>query len=329
MSQIAPSATIDPKARIGDNVSIGPGCYIGPEVELGDNCILMPNVTLIGKTKVGQHNVFFPSTVIGAAPQDLKYKGGDTRLIIGDHNIFRECVTAHLGTEIGGSITEVGSHNQFQVGAHIAHDVRIGNHCILSNQVQIAGHVHIEDHVVISGLAGVQQFVTLGAYSFIAGAARCTADTPPYVIFGHDGIIQGVNVKGLSRWGFSEITIQQLRELCKVLFPKRHTAPSNYRIRNLYGILPSARADKSAGTATLAKRLRDADSKAFTDEHCQYLLSFMKRSIHSGVHGRYLESMRRDNGSPPPDFYRRLAQGDGNPNSSEAAGAAARGGSFN
>ncbi len=322
MSDIAATATIDPRAQLGNNLTIAPGCYIGPDVTIGDNCILMPNTTIIGNTQIGSHNIFYPSTVIGAAPQDLKFKGGNTKLVIGDHNIFRECVTAHLGTEIGGGLTSIGSHNQFQVGSHIAHDVIIGSHCILSNQVQIAGHVQIEDHVVVSGLAGVQQFVTLGAYSFIAGAARCTADTPPYVIFGHDGVVAGVNVKGLSRWGFSEVTIQQLRELCKLLFPKRNTPPSDYRIRNLYGMFASRSKNNTAAAATLAKRIREADARSFTDEHCQYLLSFMKRSMHGGVHGRYLESHRRDNSSPPPEFYRRLAGAEGAAKDDRSASAA-------
>lgn len=319
MPQIAPTATVDHKATLADDVQIGPGCYIGPDVTIGPGTRLIANVTVIGKTRIGEHNVFFPSVVLGAAPQDLKYKGGNTELVIGDHNIFRENVTAHLGTEIGGGITEIGNHNQFQVGAHIAHDVKLGHHCILSNSVQIAGHVNIEDHVIISGLAGVQQFVTLGSYCFLAGAARCTADTPPYVIFGHDGSISGVNVKGLARWGFSDVTVQQLRELCRMLFPRRGAAPTQHRLRNLYGLLPS-RSTEKAGVATLAKRLREADSRAFTDEHCQYLLAFVKRSIQSGVHGRYLESRRRDSGSPPPDFYRKGLNtgGDGNGEASPA-----------
>jgi len=313
MPQIAPTATVDPKAIIADDVHIGPGCYIGPEVTVGRGSRLIANVTVLGKTRLGEHNVCYPAVVLGAAPQDLKYKGGDTELIIGDHNIFRENFTAHLGTEIGGGVTEIGSHNQFQVGSHIAHDVKVGHHCILSNSVQIAGHVNIEDHVVIGGLAGVQQFVTLGSYCFLAGAARCTADTPPYVIFGPDGAINGVNVRGLARWGFSDVTVQQLRDLCRVLFPRRSAAPTQHRLRNLYGLLAPRGADKT-GVATLAKRVREADSRAFTDEHCQYLLAFVKRSIQSGVYGRYLESRRRDSGSPPPEFYRKGLRdsGDGN-----------------
>ncbi|MFQ5429448.1 MAG: acyl-ACP--UDP-N-acetylglucosamine O-acyltransferase [Phycisphaerae bacterium] len=303
MATIAPTATIDPNARIASDAEIGPGCYVGPDVEIGAGCRLIANVTVLGHTRIGQRNTFYPACVIGAAPQDLKYEGTDTRLIIGDENIFREGVTAHAGTELGGGVTEIGNHNQFQVGSHIAHDVKVGDHCILSNLAQIAGHVHIEDHVTVSGLVGVQQFVTLGRYCFITGAARCTADTPPYVIYGYDGVIQGINVKGLSRWGFSDGSIQQLRDMCKLLYPRRNQARNDYRLRNLYGILPGGRPETN-GMTTVARRLRDAESRGFSDEHCQYMIAFLKRSIHNGVHGRYLESCRRDNGVAPAKFYR-------------------------
>ncbi len=315
MSNIAPTATIDPKASIADGVDIGPGCFVGADVTIGSGCRLMANVTVVGHTTIGADNVFYPATVMGAEPQDLKYKGADTKLIIGDHNIFRENVTAHTGTELGGGITQIGSHNQFQVGSHIAHDVQIGDHCILSNLVQIAGHVHIEDHVIVSGLAGVQQFVTLGSYCFVTGAARCTADTPPYVILSHDGLIQGVNVKGLARWGFADACIQQLRDLCKILYPRRNQPPNHHRLRNLYGIIPWPRNTK-IGTATLARRLKDAEARAFSDEHCTRMIEFLKRSIHVGVHGRYLESCRRDNGmAAASQFYK---GGNGTPEGSMA-----------
>lgn len=303
MAKIAPTATVDPKAQIAADVEVGPGCFVGPKVRIGPGCRLMANVTILGNTTIGSANLFYPQTVIGAAPQDLKYDGADTELIIGDHNIFREAVTAHTGTEIGGGLTQIGSHNQFQVGSHIAHDVKVGDHCILSNQVQIAGHVHIEDRVVISGLVGVQQFVTLGRNCFITGAARCTADTPPYVIYGYDGMIQGINVKGLSRWGFQENSVQQLRELCKILFPRKDQIPNEFRARSLYGLFPWRRAASDV-VVTLAKRLREAESKAFNDEHCRYMIEFLKRSIQQGVHGRYLESLRRDGAQPKARFYR-------------------------
>lgn len=307
MRKIAPTATVDPKAQLADDIEIGPGCYIGPQVKIGEGCRLMANVTIMGHTIIGKRNTFYPSVVMGAAPQDLKYKGEDTRLIVGDDNVFRENVTAHTGTELGGYLTEIGNQNQFQVGCHIAHDVKIGSHCILSNQVQIAGHVHIEDHVGISGLVGVQQFVTLGAYCFITGYARCTADTPPYVIYGYDGVIQGINVKGLARWGFPEATVQQLRELCKMLYPKKDQTRNAFRIRDVYALLPWGKPEQN-GVSTLARRLREAESRNFTDEHCRRMIEFLKRSVYKGVNGRYLESCRRDVGAAPPRFFQAAAE---------------------
>lgn len=311
MAKIAPTATVHPKATIADDVEIGPGCYVGsPHVHLGPGCRLLSNVTILGDTRIGAGNVFYPSTVIGAPPQDLKYQGSNTCLVIGSDNVFRECVTAHTGTEVAGGVTKIGSHNQFQVGTHIAHDVEVGSHCVLSNQVQLAGHVHVEDHVVISGLVGVQQFVTIGRYCFVAGAARCTSDAPPYTIVGFEGEIQGVNVKGLARWGFPETTIQQIRDLCRLLFPRKHSSTQYYRLRNLYGLLPWRHEERN-GSATLGRRIREAESNGPLDEHCQYLIDFLKRSIQEGVYGRYLESLRRDSSAVRPKFYTDSSGGNG------------------
>ncbi|MFH1417191.1 MAG: acyl-ACP--UDP-N-acetylglucosamine O-acyltransferase [Planctomycetota bacterium] len=302
MPEIANSATVHPKARLADDVEVGPGCFVGPEVTIGPACRLMPNATVLGNTTIGSGNVFYPATVIGAPPQDLKYEGTNTRLVIGDNNIFRENVTAHTGTEVAGGITEIGSNNQFQVGAHLAHDVKVGDHCILSNHVQIAGHVHIEDHVTISGLVGVQQFVTLGRFCFITGMARCTFDAPPYMIFGFEGAIQGVNVKGLYRWGFEEPEVQQLREMFKRLYPRKSQGVNHYRLRNLYGLLPPKGSERN-GAVSLARRIRDIEAGDTLDEHSRYLVNFIKRSIHNGVYGRYLEALRRDDGAAKAKFY--------------------------
>ena len=303
MPNIAPGATVDPRAELADDVEIGPGCYVGPMVKIGPGCRLIANVTILGHTEIGSANLFYPSAVLGAAPQDLKYRGGNTRLVIGDDNIFRENVTAHTGTELGGGVTKVGNHNQFQVGAHLAHDVTVGDNCLLSNSVQIAGHVQIEDHVNISGLVGVQQFVTVGQYCFVTGASRCTTDTPPYLIFGgYGGAVMGVNVKGLGRWGFDEPSIQQLRDLCRNLFPRREQPMNDFSVRGLYHSVFAGKRDKN-GKSSLIRRLSEAESNGPLSEHCQYLINFLKRSIHSGIHGRYLESLRRDSNGMPPGFY--------------------------
>src|ERR1043166_5810202 len=231
MPKIAPSATVERGATLADDVDVGPGCYIGPQVSVGAGTRLMANVTILGCTEIGGGNVFYPACVIGAAPQDLKYRGGDTRLRIGDYNVFREGVTAHTGTEVAGGLTDIGSHNQFQIGTHLAHDVHVGDHCILSNQVQVAGHVQIENHVTISGMVGIGQFVTVGRYSFITGMARCPMDTPPYTVLGYDGNFQGINVRGLGRWGFPDPVIQSLRDMFKILFPKKAQNVTRFGLR--------------------------------------------------------------------------------------------------
>lgn len=302
MIKAASSVTIDPGAELADDLEVGPGCYIGPDVTIGPGCRLMPNVTILGNTRIGSGNIFHSASVIGAPPQDLKYGGTNTRLVIGNDNVFREGVTAHTGTEIAGGVTEIGDRNQFQVGTHIAHDVKVGSHCILSNQVQVGGHVHIEDQVTISGLVGVQQFVTIGRYAFLSGMARCTWDAPPYLVYGFEGDIQGVNVKGLSRRGIDESSIQQLRDLYKQIFPRKNRPTNNYRLRTLYGLLPARRDDRN-GAFTLARRLRNVESNGAWNEHCRYLIDFLKRSVHDGVYGRYLESQRRDSSGAAPRFY--------------------------
>ncbi len=299
MRNISPNANVDPACELADDIEIGPGCSVGPKVVLGPGCRLMPNVVIMGNTAIGARNVFCPGCVIGAPPQDLKHAGEDTRLLIGDDNIFREMVTVHTGTTLGGGVTTIGHRNQFQVGSHIAHDVTVGNHCVLSNQVQVAGHVYFEDCVNVSGLVGIQQFVTLGRNSFIVGFARCTTDVPPFLIY--DGAPTGVNAKGLVRWGFTEKQTEALRALYRQLFPRRGRDESNGGLRNLAGMLFSRRARRSA--RSLSRRIREVESNGPLDEHGTYLVEFLKRSLHDGVFGRYRESQRRDQGLPPPKFY--------------------------
>lgn len=284
MPNIASSAHVDPAAEIGADVEIGHGCYVGPKVKLGAGCRLLPNVTLLGNTQIGARNTFYPTAVIGAAPQDLKFAGTDTALIIGDENVFRECVTVHPGTEVGGGVTRIGSRNQFQIGSHVAHDVTIGSHCLLSNQVQIAGHVVIEDAVNISALVGVHQFVTVGRYAFIAGLTRVATDVPPYLIFGgFEGGVVGHNDVGMRRWKFTDEQISRIRELYRLLFSKK--------------------AGRSG--ATISDRLAMAESNGALGEHERYLIDFIKRMMHEGVFGRHLERLRRDKQLPAPTFYQR------------------------
>ncbi|MCK6455973.1 MAG: acyl-ACP--UDP-N-acetylglucosamine O-acyltransferase [Phycisphaerae bacterium] len=303
MRNIHPSATIESGARLPDDVVVGPGCFVSAGVTLGDGCRLMQNVVILGRTTIGANNVFYPNCVIGANPQDLKHGGEETQLVIGDRNVFREHVTVHTGTVLGGGITRIGSSNQLQIGSHIAHDVTLGDHCVLSNQVQIAGHVVIEDHVTISGMVGVHQFVTFGKYCFVAGMARCEKDVPPFLIYGYDGSLGGVNVRGLMRWGFTEEECERLKRLYRLLFPRRGREGENGGMRNWYGMLFSRRARRSA--MSLSRRIHEAESNGALDENCRYLIEFMKRSLEENVYGRHLETKRRDSGIAPPKFFTR------------------------
>ena len=149
-------------------MEIGPFCVIGPEVKIAKGCRLLNSVTVVGQTTIGENNIFFPNSVLGTAPQDKKYKGAPTRLEIGSRNAFREAVTVHVGTEKGGGVTTIGDDNLFMVNSHIAHDVRIGSHCVIANNVMIAGHVVVRDFVAMMGLVGIHHFVTVGEYAYLA-----------------------------------------------------------------------------------------------------------------------------------------------------------------
>ncbi len=278
------SAIIDRRAQLGRNVTVGPHCHVGPEVILGDDCVLHHNVTIGGKTTCGRANVFFPGAVIGMPPQDLKYKGGDTRVEIGDDNIFREQVTTHAGTEVGGAVTRIGSHNRFLVGVHVAHDCIVGNDCILSNQVQLAGHVHLEDKVTMGGIIGVHHFTTVGTLSFIGGLTRIVVDVPPFMIVeGNPSSVRGFNERGMRRWGFTDDQIRGVREAYLLLF--------------------SQRADRQG--RSMLDRLNELERRADLNGEVRYLCSSMRRSFSEGVYGRQLEGHRRDSDADRRSFYGR------------------------
>ncbi len=281
MRVIHPTAVIDPGAELADCVEIGPHCYVGPKVVLGENCCLLHNVSLYGKTIVGRNNAFYPGCVIGASPQDLKYQGGETKLLIGDNNIFREHVTIHPGTEVGGGVTRIGNHNRILINVHIAHDVRMGSDCVVTNAVQIAGHCCIEDRCHVGGMTGIQSFVTIGRHAYIGGLSRITVDVPPYVVMhGYDAEVRGINEKALKgRWGFTD---EQVRRIWSAY-------------RTLFG--------KNGAKRPLAERVATLDAEGSHDEHVQYLLDSVRRSLYQGVYGRYLESLRQDTPQDRRRFY--------------------------
>ena len=286
MSRIHPTAFVDPQAEIGADVEIGAFGYVGPRVRVGDGCMLAPRVTLLGPTEFGPRNVFYPGCVLGAAPQDLKYKGGPTRLVVGAENIFREQVTVHRGTEVdrqSGGATRIGSHNLIMVGVHIAHDNHLGDNIIIANSVQLAGHIRIEDCVVIGGVSAMHHFVTVGRHAYIAGMTRVTHDVVPYMkAFGYDQDIRGVNVEGLRRWRVPEDSITKLREAARLLYARR-----------------GERAPLRTGDA-----LRELEADGLSaDEHVRYLVGFLRRKLEIGIYGRVREHFRNDCPEDRAGFY--------------------------
>jgi UDP-N-acetylglucosamine acyltransferase len=218
MNMIHPSAVIHPMAKIGIDCVIGPFCVIGENVVLGNGCKLHSHVVIDGHTRLGTGNEIFPFASIGLRTQDLKWKGGVTRTEIGNNNTFREYVTIHSATSDGG-VTSIGSHNNLLAYSHVAHDVTIGSHIIMSNVGTLGGHVRVEDHVVISGLAAVHQFCRIGKMAIIGGCSKVVQDVPPFMLAdGNPAEVRTINKVGLERNGVSEEIQSALRQAYKILF---------------------------------------------------------------------------------------------------------------
>ena len=202
--KIHPSASIHPNAQLHDGVIIGQGAIIGPQVIIGQGTAVGPHSVIDGKTIVGKNNKIFPNVFLGLEPQDLKYQGANTELIIGDENTFRECVTINKATDEGEK-TIIGNNNLIMAYSHIGHNCEIGNNVILSNSVQVAGHVKIEDCAIVGGCLGIHQFVQIGYLSMIGGMTRVVRDVPPFCLAeGSPGRIRGLNKVGIKRSGLIE-----------------------------------------------------------------------------------------------------------------------------
>lgn len=215
---IHPSAIVEQGAELGQGVAVGPFCHVGPRVRLGDGVTLKSHVVIAGDTGIGADTVIFPFACIGEAPQDLKFQGEQTRLVIGARNRIREYVTMNPGTAGGGGLTQVGDDGLFMAGSHVAHDCRIGNHVILVNNVAIAGHCVLEDEVIVGGLSGVHQFVRIGRGAMIGAVTMVTADVLPHaLVSGPRGHLDGLNLVGLKRRGAGRAEIAALRELLGAL----------------------------------------------------------------------------------------------------------------
>lgn len=219
MAQIHPSAIVDPKAQLADNVSVGPYAIIGPEVRIGAGTVIGPHCVVEGRTTIGFDNRFFPFSSIGAMPQDMSHGGEVTELVIGDRNTVREFCTFNTGTFKEQGVTRVGSDNWVMAYVHLAHDVQLGDHCVLANNATLAGHVHVGDWAVIGGLTGVHQFCHVGAHAMVGFQAHVAQDVPPYMtVDGHPLAARAVNLTGLKRRDFSPERIAVIRQMHKLLY---------------------------------------------------------------------------------------------------------------
>lgn len=224
MSGIHPTAIIEDGAEIGADVRIGPYCVIGPEVKLCDSVQLMSHVVVTGRSEIGPGTRVYPFASIGHDPQDLKFHGEPSTLKIGANNVIREHVTINPGTEGGGMITTVGDNCLFMVAAHVAHDCRIGNNVILVNNATLGGHVVIDDWAIIGGLAAVHQFVRIGKHAMIGGKTGVEHDVIPYgTVMGNRAKLEGLNLVGIKRRGFSRDVIHEMRKAYRMIFAEEGT----------------------------------------------------------------------------------------------------------
>jgi UDP-N-acetylglucosamine acyltransferase len=259
---LADQCVIDPRAEIDDDVEIGPFCVIGPQVRIGRGTRLENNVTIMGRVTIGQYNHIWPNVVIGGHPQDVSYRGSDTQVIIGDHNIIRECVTINRASEKEDGVTRIGDHNFLMAGCHVAHDCKLGSHIIIANNTLLAGHVHIHDYASLSGAVAIHHFARVGSYSFVAGCSAVRHDVPPYMLVeGYPARPRCINTVGLKRNNFPPQVIQALAEAHRLLYRAKVRLEDAWEILRSNGqLLPQV----------------------------NHLLSFVQEQ-HEGMHGRARE----------------------------------------
>ena len=218
-TKIDPRAIVTDGAELDVGVEVGPFSIIGKDVRIGAHTVIGPHVVLEGRTTIGKENRIFQFASVGAIPQDLKYAGEDSELVIGDRNQIRECATIHCGTEGGGMVTSIGNDGLFMAYSHVAHDCRIGNQVILGNACTLAGHVLIDDKAILSGLAGVHQFCRVGELSYIGAASVVVKDVPPFTtVQGDRAKLVGLNLEGLKRAGLTDDQISNLKKTYRVFF---------------------------------------------------------------------------------------------------------------
>ena len=229
------TAIVNSKAKIASSANIGPYCVIGANVEIGENVTIHSHVSVSGNTKIGNDNKIYPFASIGNDPQDLKYNGEETKLIIGDNNKIREYVTINPGTEGGGGLTKIGNNCLFMISSHVAHDCYVGNNVIIANNVPLGGHVNIEDNVVIGGNSAVQQFTRIGKMAMVGGMTGVLYDVIPYGLStGNRNTLQGLNLIGLRRAKFDNKEILGLSEADKEIFATKNLSENIIKLNGIF-----------------------------------------------------------------------------------------------
>jgi UDP-N-acetylglucosamine acyltransferase len=219
MARIHETALVASGAELGADVEVGPYCVIGPNVRIGRGSRVLSHAVIEGRTTLGEGNVIFSFATVGSIPQDLKYKGEESSLIIGHGNVIREFASLNPGTAGGGMVTRVGDRNLLMMHCHIAHDCVIGDHNIIANGATLGGHVTVEDDVIVGGLVGIHQFVRIGSGAILGAGSMVSKDVPPYCnATGDRARLRGLNLEGLKRRGFSRERVEQLRKAYRVLF---------------------------------------------------------------------------------------------------------------
>ncbi len=254
MANIHPTAVVDAGAEIDSTVTIGPYTVVGPHARIGQGTRIGPHCVIEGHTTIGRDNHIFQFNSIGAIPQDKKYAGEPTELVIGDSNTIREFCTFNLGVPAAGGITRVGSHNWIMAYTHVAHDCRIDDHTTLANNTTLGGHVHLADWVTVGGLTGIHQFVKVGAHAMVGFASAVSQDVPPFMMVdGNPLSVRGLNSVGLKRRGFSADRLSAVKRMHKLLYREGKTlADARVAIASLVTEWPEAAADVALMNAFLA-----------------------------------------------------------------------------
>ena len=222
MANVHPTAQVASGAELAATVQIGAFAVIGPKVRIDEGTTVGPHAVIEGDTRIGKQNRIFQFASVGAPPQDLKYKGQPTKLVIGDGNAIREFATIHIGTEEGGGVTKIGSRCLLMAYSHVAHDVQLGDGIILANSAQLAGHVIVEDFAIFGGMTGVHQFVRIGKHAFVSGGSMVGMDVPPFcTATGHRATLAGINSVGLARHKFPEDQIRRIKKAYRILFRQK------------------------------------------------------------------------------------------------------------